>query len=164
MNAIVDLQGFKTDGNKFILKEIAILSNDQLQVFLIKPPFPFYDLTKTERKQVSWIERNRKIYWNEGYIPYSKHKMYIADILKSKHIITKGLEKVIWINEILSDDNNNNYCIYNLEDSGCPSIMTLYEKYESSIDMFRCSYHSFICAMKNVLCFKKWCEDNKLFY
>lgn len=62
MSAIVDVQGFKTEANEFIIKEIAILCDKKIQVFLIKAPFPFYDLTKEERRQVSWIERNRKIY------------------------------------------------------------------------------------------------------
>lgn len=48
--AIVDVQGFKTDDNQFILKEIAILYSDQLQVFMIQPPFPFQNLTSTEKK------------------------------------------------------------------------------------------------------------------
>ena len=91
--AIVDIQGFKTDENKFLPKEIAILCNGQMQNFVIKPPYPFYDLTKTERKQVSWIERNRKILWSEGFIPYLNFKYHILDYLSDKCIYTKGLEK-----------------------------------------------------------------------
>lgn len=56
MIAIVNVQGFKTETNEFIIKEIAILCDKKVQVFLIKPPYPFNDLTKKERLQVSWIE------------------------------------------------------------------------------------------------------------
>lgn len=71
MFAVVDLQGFKTDNNDFIVKEIAILcENNQMLVLLIKPPFPFNELSETEKMQVRWIERNRQIYWREGIIPY----------------------------------------------------------------------------------------------
>lgn len=105
MNAIVDVQGFKTDGNQFILKEIAVLCNTQIQVFQIKPPFPFYDLTKTERRQVSWIERNMGIYWNDGFIPYSNHKnLIVLDYLRNKTVYTKGLEKANWLKVILNSN------------------------------------------------------------
>lgn len=156
MNAIVDVQGFKIGENKFILKEIAISCNNHIQVFLIKPPFPFYDLTKTERRQVAWIERNRKIYWSEGFINYSNYKSLIVEYLKDKCIFTKGVEKVLWIKEILK-----NHTVYNLEDNGCPSLLNLYEEYESENDVFSCMYHPAICALKNVICLKKWILCNK---
>lgn len=158
MTAIVDVQGFKTEANKFVLKEIAILCSDKLQMFLIKPPFPFYDLTKQERRQVAWIERNRKICWGEGFIPYSNYQYLILDLLRDKCIYIKGLEKVLWLKNIL---NNNN--VINLEDKGCPSLPSLYDQYKYSEDLYSCIYHSSICALKNVLCLKKWCSDNKLF-
>lgn len=85
MNAFVDIQGFKTDDNKFILKEMAILCNGQMQVFLVKPPFKFYDLSKSERLQVCWIERNRNILWNEGFIPFCHFQQYTGIV----NILTK---------------------------------------------------------------------------
>lgn len=88
MNVIVDVQGFKIGDNKFILKEIALMRNKQIQVLLFKPPFPFYNLTKTERRLVSWIERNRGILWNEGFLPYSNHKNIVTNLLKDKYVFT----------------------------------------------------------------------------
>lgn len=155
--AIVDVQGFKTDDNRFILKEIAILSNNRLQVFLIKPPFPYYELTKTERRQVLWIERNRGIYWKEGFVTYLNCVDYISNILKNKHIYTKGLEKVKWIKKTLGIENVNN-----IEDKNCPCFNILYDKYKDSNIYFYCFYHSKICALKNVFCIFKWCNENKL--
>lgn len=156
MTAIVDVQGFKTETNEFIIKEIAVLWNKKIHVFLIEPPFPFYDLTKSEKRQVSWIERNRKIYWRDGFVPYSNHQNLIVDILKDKSVYTKGLEKVLWLKKI---SNNNN--INNLEDEGCPNLLSLYNKYEHSHDVYSCIYHDTICALKNVICLNKWCIDNK---
>lgn len=160
MNALVDVQGFKTYDNKFILKEIAILCKERVQVFLIKPPFPFYDLTKSERKQVCWIERNRNILWKEGFIPYGQFKQYtdIVNILKDKCIIVKGMEKTIWLKDLLQ-----NNCIYNVEDKGCPSFISLYDKYKSSSEVKTCLYHTNVCALKNVICLNLWCNDNKVF-
>lgn len=160
MNAIVDIQGFKSDDNKFILKELAIIYNNRMQVYLIKPPYPFYELSKTERKQVCWIERNRNIFWKEGFIPYQSFKDFtdIVNILKDKCIFVKGLEKIIWLRDIL--ENN---CIFNLEDKGCPSILSLYDRYKSTPEISTCMYHSNVCALKNVKCLNRWCLDNKVF-
>lgn len=157
MNAIVDVQGFKTETNEFIIKEIAILCDKKVQVFLIKPPYPFYDLTKKERLQVSWIERHRKIYWNEGEVLYSKHKTLIANILRDKNIYVKGSEKTEWLKIF------TNYDVNNLEDKGCPSLLSLQKQYENCNDLYSCIYHNSVCALKNVICLNKWCIENKFF-
>ncbi|CAG9781774.1 unnamed protein product [Diatraea saccharalis] len=161
MTAIVDVQGFKTETNEFIIKEIAVLCNKKLQVFLIKPPFPFYDLTKQERRQVAWIERNRHIYWSEGFIHYSNYQHLILDVLRDKCIYTKGHEKMLWLKRILN--NNNNKSVFNLEDKGCPNLLSLYDQYKYYEGMYNCIYHDSICGLKNVLCLNKWCIDNKVF-
>lgn len=158
MTAIVDLQGFKTEANEFIVKEIAILCDNKIQVLLIKPPFPYHELTKKERKQVNWIERNRKMYWSEGIVSYSDYQKLITDIVRDKFVYVKGLEKVLWLQYILGNNN-----IYNLEEKGCPSLLTLYDQYLYSQDLYSCIYHEKICALKNVLCLKKWCFENKCF-
>lgn len=158
MIAVVDVQVFKTDNNKFILKELAIGYNDQLQVYLIQPPCPVYNLSTTERKQVNWIERNRKVNWNDGYIPYSNHQTIVMEHLEDKIIYCKGLEKVSWIKEIIGHDN-----VFNLEDLSCPNLLNLYEEYRLSPEVFSCIYHPTICSLKNVTCLRKWCLDNKVF-
>lgn len=155
--AFVDIQGFKTDDNNFILKEIAIAHNDQVQVLLLKPPFPFYNLTYTERKQVKWIERNRKINWNDGFIPYDNFLVHIDEFLTDKIIYCKGVEKVTWLSHFLDRGD-----IINIEDLRCPSLLSLYEKYRLSNDIFNCIYHPTICALRNVTCLKKWCTENKI--
>lgn len=157
MTAIVDVQGFKTEGNEFIVKEIAILCNNKIQRLLIKPPFPFYKLTVKERKQVNWIQRNRKIYWCEGVTPYLNYQNFIADNIKDKCIYVKGLEKVLWLKSILQNDN-----IINLEDKGCPSLLNLYNQYKDCKDLYSCINHDSVCALKNVFCLNKWCSDNNI--
>lgn len=157
MNAIVDVQGFKTEDNIFIVKEVAIFSNNRHHVFLIKPPFPFFNLTEAEKRQVRWIERNRKIYWNSGDIPYKYLKTLVAAHLKDKTVYCKGLEKTSWIRDMMGWPK-----AYNLEEKGCPSLFDLYSKYISSENVFSCINHSAVCALKNVLCLRNWCLDNKL--
>lgn len=157
MSVIVDVQGFKSEHNMFIPKEIAILSEKNSLVLLIKPPYPFYNLTKKERLHVAWIERNRGIFWKEGFIPYLNFKFHILDFFKNKYIYPKGSEKVMWLREILETNN-----VYNIEDLQCPSLETLHEKYSTSADIRSCIYHTKICAYKNVLCLKKWCVENAI--
>lgn len=155
MKVIVDVQGFKTDQNDFIPKEIAVIYKDQVQVLLIKPPFHYDHLTNTEKKQVSWIERNRKILWGEGIVPYDNFKIYFKTFFRNNDVYCKGLEKILWLKQMFGNSN-----VYNLEDYGCPNLLTLYKLYDSSSDIYSCIYHPTICALKNVTCMKKWCMLN----
>lgn len=161
MNVIVDLQGFKTEYNEFILKEIAVLTGTQLIHLLFEPPFSFHELTEKEKKQVCWIQRNRKIFWKEGYVSYGDHKNIIRNILRNKNIYVKGLEKIQWLTNIMDDCNVGELC--NLEDFGCPSLLSLYEKYKDCVDVYQCIHHFNICALKNVKCIQKWNCENKCF-
>lgn len=157
MNVIVDVQGFKNEDNQFIPKEIAIVSKTHSFVLLIKPPYPFYNLTKKERLSVSWIERNRGILWNEGFVPYLNYKILLKDFFKNKRVYTKGYEKVLWLKDILQNSN-----VYNLEDNNCPSFENLFKIYERSSELKSCIYHENVCAYKNVFCLYKWCIENNV--
>lgn len=158
MTVIIDVQGFKLETNEFIVKEIAILYENKIQVLLIKPPFPYHELTRQERRQVNWIQRNRNIYWNEGVVSYSHYQKLITNIARDKCVYTKGLEKVLWLQYILENNNINN-----LEDQGCPSLLSLFDQYLNCQDLYSCIYHEKVCALRNVLCLKKWCFENKCF-
>lgn len=157
MNVIVDIQGFKNEQNKFIPKEIAILCNESILVLLIKPPYPYYDLTQTERRQVGWIEKNRGILWNEGFVPYYHYTCIIQGFFKHKRIFTKGLEKVTWLKEILETDE-----VYNLEDFKCPNLETLLKQYSTTAKIHRCIFHNNVCALKYASCLKMWCQENNV--
>lgn len=156
-HVIIDVQGFKIEENRFIIKEFAITCGNSLQVYLFKPPFAYKYLTEPEKRQVDWIERNRNLYWSDGYVDYSVIRNHIVLALRNKSILTKGSEKIIWLKEML--ENNN---VYNLEDRGCPNLISLYEKYKHSKNVFSCIYHHSICAQKNVTCLKNWCMDNDI--
>lgn len=161
MKLIVDVQGFKTEFNEFIPKEIAILDNTGLQSFLIKPPFAYYGLTAKEMKQVNWIERNRNIYWKEGFIPFSKYKELLAPLLANKRIYVKGEEKAKWVKDMFG-----NHDVINLEEYSCPSIKcpnfhALYELYNECNGIYTCVYHKNFCALKNVMCLHKWFNNDQ---
>lgn len=151
----VDLQGFKNFKNEFIVKELAIVSKEWTQVFLVKPPYPFTTLSSEEKKQTRWLERNKGIFWSEGFIDHREFKRIINLYLENKNIVVKGFEKVRWLNEV-----SQNCKIVELGDKGCPNLFTLHNKYKEC-DL-NCVNHKKQCALKNAMCLKKWYFDNNM--
>lgn len=156
-SVIVDLQGFKDRNNHFIIKEFAILINGYTQTFIIKPPYPYNNLTSDEKKQVRWLENHHKIFWSEGFIDYREFKRTIMLYLNKKKVITKGTEKVKWIQELC-----NNCDTIDLNEEGCPNFLKLYSQYDKQNVVLNCVHHRKKCALKNVLCIKMWCEENNI--
>lgn len=154
---IVELQGFKDSTNNFIIKELTIASQDHTQTFLVKPPYPFHYLTQEEKKRVRWIERNRGIYWSEGYIDYKEFKRVILPYLENKKIITKGLEKIKWIKELCA-----NCEVIDIGVKGCPNLATLKKKFCKNKTDFNCVNHKMNCALNNAVCIRKWYDDNNM--
>lgn len=148
---IVDVQGFKDQNNNFIVKELSFANHDYTQSFLIKPPYLFKYLKSEEKKQVKWLERNRGIYWNEGYIDYREFLRIIVPYLENKKIIVKGLEKTKWVKELCASCD-----VYDIDVENCPNFSVLYEKYCNKKTSFNCVNHTKCCALKNVLCLKKY--------
>lgn len=147
----VDVQGFKNQSNEFIVKELAIATQEHTHIFLIKPPYPFSALTEEERKRVWWIENNRGYRWSEGYIDYREFRRIIKPYLKDRTIIVKGEEKVKWVQELC--DHNN---VLDITDKGLPNLNSLNKLYCNDIFIYNCFIHRKCCALKNVLCIKKW--------
>lgn len=154
---IVDVQGFKDTKNTFIIKEFAILYDGYTQTFLVKPPYPFTNLKIEEKKQVRWLEANRGIFWSEGFIDFREFKRTVIQYLNKKTILTKGTEKIQWIQDLCA-----NCEIIDLGEKGCPNFLKLYSDYENSRDYLNCIHHKKMCALKNIMCLKKWYDDNKL--
>lgn len=147
---ILDIQGFKDLYNNFIVKELAFATRDYTQLFLIKPPYLFKYLTTDEKRQVKWLEKNRGIHWNEGYIDYREFHRIIVPYLENKNILVKGLEKVKWIKNICE-----NCKVSDLGEDQCPSMFELHKKYCDKKTNFNCNVHLNHCALKNVLCVKR---------
>lgn len=152
----VDLQGFKNSNNKFIVKEFAIVTKEWSQVFLVKPPYPYSSLTPEEKKQTKWIERNRGIFWSEGFIDSRECTRVIHLYLANKNVVVKGQEKIKWVKEICEICN-----VVDIGDKGCPNLSTLHEKY-ANCNLY-CMNHKKQCALKNVICLKKWYFDNHMY-
>lgn len=152
---IVDVQGFKNQNNEFIIKELVIGTSEHTQIFLIKPPYPFSALTLEERKRVWWIERNRGYRWSEGHIDYKEFKRLIKPYFKKRKIIVKGEEKVKWVRELCEHEN-----VLDISNKGLPNLETLSNLYCKDMFSYNCFNHLKYCALKNVICIKKWLIDN----
>lgn len=161
MNSIcfVDVQGFKNDKNCFIIKEFAIATPKCTQVYLLKSPQLFSNLSKEEKRHVKWIERNRGIFWSDGYLNLIDFKHMITPLLREKTIYVKGVEKVKWIKDLCESS-----VIINIENNGCPKLSELIEKYCEDKLLFKCIYHDKCCSLINAICIREWYYDknNKL--
>lgn len=163
MEFIVDVQGFKTDGNSFIFKEFAFSeanSDESITWYLLTPPFPWSQLTARYRGQNLWLTRNyHGLRWDSGYSDYQEAISEIGRILSTSiTIYVKGLEKRGWLSKEFPHLEN----IINLEDLECPSLTKLRADYKSTSI---CTYHSLLkssyynCALENVTFLKNWLKN-----
>lgn len=148
---IADVQGFKDSTNNFIVKEFAFATPQYTQTFLIKPPYPYCNLTRDEKKQVNWLEHNRGYRWSEGYIDYREFRRFIKPYLVNKIVFVKGLEKTKWVKELCNEAS-----VVDIASMGCPNLETLFAKYVSDKVIYNCWSHKKFCALKSVICIKNW--------
>jgi hypothetical protein len=84
---VVDFQAFKSpETNKFILKELAIISVDsELQVHcLVKPPCSYEYLNNTYRRRVDFLTNKcHGIQWQDGYIKYRDALQLLRDTVRN---------------------------------------------------------------------------------
>lgn len=155
--AIVDLQGF-IHNEDFVIKEICILTKKKNIHEIVKSPFPFTSLSDKYKQQVKWLENNyHGLRWNQGYITQEELHDTIAPILNNKFIFVKGLNKIKWLREILSQQMN----IYiNVEDMGCDMKLSKPFSEEEIENIKCCKNHKFEnnnhCALQNALLIEQW--------
>lgn len=154
----VDVQGFKDRSNNFIVKEMSLATTEYTQTFLVKPPYAFSKLNCEERRQVTWIEKHRHILWSEGFIDYQEFHRMAKTLLLNKFILVKGNEKVNWVKKLTNECN-----IVDIGERGCPKLESLYEKFCKDKYFYNCAHHVDYCALKNVLCMKKWYFENHMY-
>lgn len=139
MAVVVDFQGFKSLDNKFIVKELAIVSLDgesDLQ-FLFKPPQPFCTLSREMKKRVAYLTNHvHGLWWDFGDMYFGD---YVADILRNVHTIyVKGIERANYIRSLTGDVAQ----IINLDDFIGTSVKYSCEECSSHvINCGRCSLY-----------------------
>lgn len=93
--SLLDFQGFKEDSNKFVIKELTIVSTEGsfLQRWIVRSPFPLCNLDIRTRKQCFWNIRNHNgIEWSDGDITIKDLHHQLSSILEDFIVHVKGLE------------------------------------------------------------------------
>lgn len=155
--AYIDVQGFKDNSNKFILKEIAVLTRNSSFHDVIKSPFSINRLNDVHKREVNWLTKNyHGIKWNDGKITINELRKIIKPMLHQKTIYVKGEEKIDWIRFILNDKTKS-IDIVNLECIGCSVKLHKFKQLKDSLRNL-CNIHSsqYNCALKNVLILCEW--------
>lgn len=143
--AFVDVQGFKNNSNKFILKEIAVLTNNSSFHDVIRSPFSIEHLNAKQKKQTKWLTNNyHGIDWNDGTLSMTKLRKIIEPMLHQKVIFVNGSEKIQWIRFILGDKKNR----IKILDLNCVNQT---RKYKNKRICKKHSIENFCCALENVI-------------
>ena len=129
MEAVVEFHGFKDNYNRFIVKELAVASENFQVQLVFKAPYEQNVLTERCRKTVWWLERNfHLINWGEGSVPYDEG--FIRGLLKPFNSVhTKGLEKADFLREF---HPNVNIIADNVVSSECTVRCTLPQHSDAS--------------------------------
>lgn len=166
--AFVDLQGFKSNTNRFVVKEIAILTRNITFHDIIKStPSTFSELDTEHKKQAKWLTYNfHGLKWDWGFITLQDLRQKFIPILNGKVAYVKGEDKLQWLQQILGF--NTRICqIVNIEPLNCALSLSLnngstYRKFQI------CKEHTIMkhgkrchCALKNVLILDNWFQLNK---
>lgn len=102
----IDIQGFKTYGNKIIVKEFCLLHDDFVFHDIVKSPFPYRDLGGLYRSSALWNTYNHHgLYFDVGNTTLYQLIQSTLEHVVDKTIIVKGAEKVQWVKQIYE-----NYC------------------------------------------------------
>lgn len=143
------MQGFKSDSNEFIAKEVAVVFNNNQHInFILKPPFDFKCLSIKRQTEAKWLTKNyHHLNWNDGHVSYQSICKFLKDNLMCSVIYIKGEEKRRWLEKILQKT------IFNIEDIGCINFKQMENKYS---DYLYCSYHYYgVCALRNAFLLAK---------
>nr|AGQ20173.1 AsIV-cont00056-ORF1 [Apophua simplicipes ichnovirus] len=157
MNCVVDMQGFKQSGGKFVLKEFAMVIIDVKKVkhleFIVKPPYPFDNLFKEDRAANLWLTHNlHGISWKSGTIPYEESRLYVRKLLKNaRTVYVRGSGKKAWLRSLL----NFSVDVVDLKELECPSTKELKESlnYTCASDQYEMGFAS---AGENVKLMRLW--------
>lgn len=162
MEFVLDFQGFKSERNEFIVKELALISTGgglyELQLF--QPPCEFNKLTEDVKKQVVWLEKQHHgLFWGSGFRDYSELKDMFKNVNICGTVYVKGSEKKKFVKTLLSAFNVE---IIDLDDMGCPKLDVLKQKmlpYQMKPCTF--NHNTKNCAYLNVYVLLEWLRCEK---
>lgn len=145
----IDVQGFILEENQFIVKEIAILhENNRLTHLIFEPSFS--DLALSEQQRIKIDRSTREFHgigWNDGFVPY----YYMEDLLREAVegeddyvIYVKGENKKKWLTKYFKNKEIRNITSENF-------------KYSVNEGQYlSCACHHGICALNHVMQMRNW--------
>lgn len=138
MSVVLDVQCFKIEKNKYIVKELAAYDGERICHYLFKPPFSF-DLLETDlQREAEWLIKNyHAIQWDSGFTPVHQFPHIMQELnCKAERLYVKGKEKVEYVKKYVSKP-----------------IFELEEQPRLKKGLPRCIYHVnnyCMCALTNV--------------
>lgn len=158
----IDLQGFKTHGNRFICKEFCLVDGDYLYHAIVKSTYPLEKMSSNYKRQAKWLtECYYRLTFDCGDIHISELKEKIFPEIQNKTVLVKGEEKVKWLKDIFRSHGLID-CI-NIENLDYDLTLRKPEAHNM------CAYHKIEfrwrkdgpCAMRNALMLQNIVFQNK---
>jgi len=161
---VVDFQAFKDGQNRFLLKELAIISCNVNKIVhcIIKPPFGFnFLILEKQKRHIQWLMENyHGINWEDGYLsPRAAMALFRETVRDADILLIKGSERCTFLRKLFPY-----LTVLDLDDLGCPPARLL----EIPANAPECFYYSHIstnlaykecvCSLKQAYKFKVWCE------
>ena len=143
MEAVVEFHGFKDNENRFVIKELAVVSDLFQWQLVFAPPYSKCRLNSKMQRTARWLTRHfHRIDWDDGVIPYNEH--LIRTLCKTFPVIyTKGLEKATFLKQFHPDVREID-CTTSCNDNGCDIGCVLPQHSDVNSK----------CALRNALLYK----------
>lgn len=105
-SAVIEFHGFKDNDNEFVVKELAIVSDNFQTQLVFKAPYDRCLLNEKMQRTTRWLTRSfHKIRWEYGGVPYDME--LIRSLCKPfATLYTRGLEKVRFLEHFHPDVKN----------------------------------------------------------
>ena len=139
---VLDFEGFRHKTSCFIIKELAVSTDNYCDTVSFLPPTSFNKLSSSERQSYSWVSKYlHDLNWESGDYPYC----YLQQVFDSialrfplANFYAKGTEKTETLQKLLKKD------VINLEILLCPKIENLKLFYDTPI----CTLHVLSCPKR----------------
>lgn len=104
MSLVIDVQGFKRERNKFVVKELAAYDGKRIAHFVFKPPFPFEMLSLDLQNHANWLTKNAHgLQWKSGSTPHHVLDRVLEDLTQSaERVYCQGKEKAAILQQFMS--------------------------------------------------------------
>ncbi|CAH0387609.1 unnamed protein product [Bemisia tabaci] len=123
MRFVISVHGFKSNTNRYIVKECSLITLDgeALYHWIVKSPFQLSELDHSRRREASHVtHRVHGLSWDDGDIEYGDWVNSLKTLAdRAETIYAKGKEIALFLSTLLG------VAVTNVEDLGCPALKNL---------------------------------------